>query len=183
MFEPIPGGIWMPVFTLPRNEKKLFEKLQGKEIPVYLPLRKHINLQPVISKGKNYCYKRVLQVPMFPNYLFANITPDLRSELNRDRSVIRILPVKPEEEVNLLRELNLVHEIEAFSETEEIEVTNGLQTGEKIVFIDGPLIGWTGVISSFGEKGMVFVNITSIQASIQVKYSTVWCKRCEGEEI
>ncbi len=181
MFEPIPGGVWMPIFTLPRNEKKLFEKLRSKDIPAYLPLKKHINIQPVISKGKNYCYKRVLQVPMFPNYLFANITPDLRSELNRDRSVIRILPVEQEEEVILLRELNLVHEVEILSETEEIEVTNGLQVGEKIVFIDGPLIGWTGVISSFGEKGMVSVNITSIQASIQVKYPTSWCKRCDGE--
>ena len=183
MFEPIPGGVWMPIFTLPRNEKKLFEKLRNREIPAYLPLKKHINIQPVISKGKNYCYKRVLRVPMFPNYLFANITPELRPELNRDRSIIRILPVKQEEEANLLRELNLVHEIEKLFENEEIEVTNGLRAGQKIIFIEGPLIGWTGVISSLGEKGMVSVNITSIQASIQAKYPITWCKLCEGEEI
>ena len=115
-FEKIVGGVWCPVVTLPRNEKKLCSVLTAEGIPVYLPLRRHVNIQPVISKGKNYCYKRVLHVPMFPGYLFVNVTPELRAELRCNRSVIRILEVnEPQEEV-LIEELNLIRELEKFAE-------------------------------------------------------------------
>lgn len=87
------GMIWQPVFTLPRNEKKLFASLSADGIAAYLPMRRITSVHPVVSKGKSYCYKREFHVPMFPGYLFARISPGLRSELKRNRSVIRILPV------------------------------------------------------------------------------------------
>ena len=62
-----------------------------------------VNIQPVISKGKNYCYKRVLHVPMFPGYVFVNVTPELVSELRCNRSVIRILDVDDYQEEVLIR--------------------------------------------------------------------------------
>ena len=151
-------------------------------VPAYLPLKKHINIQPVISKGKNYCYQRILHVPMFANYLFADITPDLQYELYRDRSVIRVLSVTKSEEDHLLRELNLIRELEIFSESEGIDVLDGLQAGRRVLFTGGPLAGWNGVVSALAQEGMVYVNIVSIQASVRVKYHAAWCSLCEEAE-
>ena len=177
IFEKIPGGFWAPVFTLPRNEKKLCTTLQAEGIPAYLPLRRHVNIQPVISKGKNYCYKRILHVPMFPGYIFVNLTPEIRSTLCYNRSVIRILDVDEYQEEVLIRELNLIKELERFSEEEELDVTNGLQRGERVKFTGGAFAGWEGVVLSVdGKDGMACINITSIDSSVRLKYPAAWCE-------
>ena len=169
----------MPVFTLARNEKKLCATLRKVGVPVYLPLKRHVNIQPVISKGKNYCYERVLHVPMFPGYLFVNITPELRADLRYNRSVIRILDVdEPQEEV-LIGELELIRELEKVSEEQEIDVTAGLRRGKRVKFTGGAFAGWEGVILSVdGKDGMVSVNITSIDTSVLMKYPAAWCELC-----
>ena len=175
-FEKIDGGIWSPVFTLPRNEKKLCTQLQQQGVPVYLPLKSHVNIQPVLSKGKNYCYKRVLRVPMFPNYIFVNISPEFLSELQRNRSVLRVLKLNSTQEDALIHELNLIRELEKFSESEEITITNGLQSGETVVFTDGAFAGWQGVVSSVSNDGMAYINISTIEASVRLQYPAAWCK-------
>ena len=176
----ITGGVRCPVFTLPRNEKKLCGVLTASGVPVYLPLRRHVNIQPVISKGKNYCYKRVLHVPMFPGYIFVNVTPELRAELRRNRSVIRILEVSEDEEKVLIDELNLIRELEKFSESDEIDVTNGIRKGKRVKFIGGAFAGWEGVVLSVdGKDGMASINITSIDTSVCLKYPVAWCELCE----
>lgn len=171
----IDGGVWSPVFTLPRNEKKLYAHLRQQGIPAYLPLRKHVNTQSVISKGKSYSYKRVLQVPMFTNYLFVNVTPEVLSDLNWNRSVVRVLKPREQQESVLIEELNIIRELETFSEEEEIDVTFGLKKGKRVVFTEGPFKGWSGVILSVEPIGMVYINITSVEASVEVKYPAAWC--------
>ena len=175
-FEKITGGIWSPIFTLARNEKKVFATLRADGVPVYLPLRRHINLQPVISKGKNYCYKRVLHVPMFSNYLFANINFDVRQKLIKDRSVIHILDVNEYQEEKLINELNMIQELELYSEKEEIFVQNEFQVGQKVILTEGIFAGWEGILCSIEKEDFVFINITTINASVQIKYPKQWCK-------
>lgn len=178
--EKISGGCWSPVFTLARNEKKLCTMLQRAGVPVYLPLKRHVNIQPVISKGKNYCYKRVLHVPMFPGYLFVNVTPELRTDLRYNRSVIRVLDVDDCQEEVLIKELALIRELEKFSEEEDIDVTSGLRRGRRVKFIGGAFAGWEGVVLAVdGKDGMVSVNITSIDTSVLLKYPAAWCELCE----
>lgn len=176
--QKINGGVWCPVFTLARNEKKVYSSLTKNGIPAYLPLKRHINIQPVMSKGKLYSYKRVLQIPMFTNYLFVNVTPAVQTELNWNRSVIRILKPSEQEEENLLKELQIIHELELFSEKEDIDVTNGLQKGTQVVFTQGSFAGWNGVVDSVEPEGMVYINILSVGASVRIKYPAVWCSVC-----
>lgn len=181
--EKIDGGIWCPIFTLSKNEKKLSSFLIMEGIPAYLPMRKHINIQLVVSKGKSYCYKRELHVPMFPNYIFANITPEFRTELGKNRSVIRILNMNESQENVLINELKVIHKLEEFSETEEIDVTAGLTSGKKVRFIDGAFKGWEGVVSDVdGKTGMAYINVTSVEASVRLKYPAAWCCPAEAAE-
>ena len=59
------GMLWRPVFTLARNEKKIYALLKEKGIDAYLPLRTHVNIQPVISKGKTIVTSANWQFPCF----------------------------------------------------------------------------------------------------------------------
>ena len=175
-FKKIDSGIWTPVFTLPRNEKKICTQLQTQGIPVYLPLKRHVNIQPVLSKGKNYCYKRIRHLPMFPGYIFVNITPEALPELQRNRSILRILKISSDQESMLIRELNLIRELEKFAEDEEIEINNGLQAGKTVIFTDGAFAGWQGVVSAVSNDGMAYINLSTIDASVRMQYPTAWCK-------
>lgn len=116
---------------------------------------------------------------MFSNYLFVNITPDVQTELNWNRSVVRILKTDEHQEEILLRELQVIRELEMFSEKDEIDVKNGLQEGRKVYFTDGTFAGWEGVIISVDPSNMVYINITSIGSSVRIKYPAAWCKVCE----
>ena len=178
----IDGGVWSPVFTLPRNEKKVFTHLKEQGIPAYLPLRKHVNVQSVISKGKNYSYKRVLHVPMFTNYLFVNVTPEVLSDLNWNRSVVKVLKPSEQQESVLIEELKVIRELETFSEDEELDVTFGLKKGKRVVFTEGVFKGWSGVITSVEPAGMVYINVTSVKASVEVKYPAAWCLVSDDSE-
>ena len=88
IFEKHDGMLWQPIYTLCRNEKKIFGLIQQAGWPVYLPMKRITKVHPVISKGRSYCYNREFILPMFPNYLFACISSDYKSELKRKREVI-----------------------------------------------------------------------------------------------
>ena len=176
-FEKMDGMIWQPIFTLPKNEKKLFASLTANGIAAYLPMRRHFNVHPVVSKGKSYCYKRELRVPMFPGYLFARIQPETRSELNRNRSVIRILPVSETEENTLLSELRMIRELEKISEDKNFDITNGLVKGIKVRFTEGEFNGWEGIVLDTPKPdGFAYIHVTSVNASIKIRYPAAWCR-------
>jgi len=181
ILDTVPDAVWRPVFTLPRNEKKVCTLLNGKGIRVYLPMRRHVNLQPVTSKGRNYCYKRELHLPMFPGYLFAALRPEEASDLKCDRSVIRILPVSREEEPELLEELQLVRQAELLSENAEVDVSNGLQQGEPVHFRQGPFAGMEGIVAGVNpSSGMAYINIRAIDAAVKIEYPAAWCEPRNG---
>lgn len=176
-FEKIDGAVWCPIHTKPRNEKKVYSVLKGEGIPAFLPLRKHINIQPVVRNGKTYCYKRELLVPMFSNYLFACITRKNLTDLRLSRSVVRVLPVNEFQEDGLLDELELISHLEDFAREEEVDVQNGLTKGKRVKFIGGKFEGWEGVIEDInGETGMVTINVSSVFASVKIQYPSIWCQ-------
>ena len=176
-FEKHDGMLWQPIYTLCRNEKKVFSLIEQAGWPVYLPLKKVTKVHPVISKGRSYCYHRDFIFPMFPNYLFACVPPDYRSELKRKREVIQILPVDEAAQDTLLHELEIVRKLEAVSLTEEVDVNVGLTKGTQVVFTEGPFQGEFGVILDDPlENGHVFINVTSIETSVRIQYPVAWCK-------
>ena len=116
---------------------------------------------------------------MFSNYLFAHISPAAQEVLNRTRSALRVLRVDAFQEETLLEELRLIREIEKFSENEEIDVRNGLQEGSRVIFTGGAFSGWRGVVLAVEPDGTAYINISSIEASIRLKYPAAWCMLCE----
>ena len=74
-----------------------------------------------MPRGSSTGMPQKLHVPMFPGYIFVNVTPERRAELRCSRSVIRILELSESEEEVLIGELNLIRELETISEDEELE--------------------------------------------------------------
>ena len=177
IFEKHDGMLWQPIYTLCRNEKKVFGLIQQEGWPVYLPMKRITKVHPIISKGRSYCYNREFILPMFPNYLFACIPSDYKSELKRKREVIRMLPIDEATEDNLLHELEVVRKLENVSLSEEIDVSNGLIKGTQVVFTAGPVQGEYGIVLDDPQQnGHVFINVTSVESSVRIQYPAAWCK-------
>ena len=177
VFEKHEGLLWQPIYTLCRNEKKVYSLIEQEGLPVYLPMKRITKVHPVISKGHSYCYKRKFILPMFPNYLFACIPPDFKSTLMRKREVIRMLPVDAATEDTLLHELEVVKKLEKISISEELDVNEGLTKGIHVVFTDGPFKGEFGIIlDDPQENGHVYINVTSVESSVRIQYPAAWCQ-------
>jgi len=177
VFEKHEGMLWQPIYTLCRNEKKVFGLIEQEGWPVYLPMKRITKVHPVISKGRSYCYNLEFILPMFPNYLFACIPPDFKSELKRKREVIQMLPVDEAMEDELLHELAVVRKLEMASLTEEINVKCGLTKGTQVVFTEGPFQGEFGtILDNPQENGHVYINVTSVEFSVKIQYPAAWCK-------
>ena len=177
VFEKHEGLLWQPIYTLCRNEKKVFSLIEQEGLPVYLPMKRITKVHPVISKGRSYCYKREFILPMFSNYLFACIPPDFKSMLMRKREVIRILPVDDASEATLLHELEIVRKLESISLSEELDIKDGLKKGTHVVFTEGPFKDEFGIIlDDPQENGHVYINVTSVESSVRIQYPAAWCR-------
>lgn len=168
---------WCPVYTLYKNEKKIYDLLKGCGVEAYLPMREHVNIQPVVSKGKSYCYKRKILVPMFSCYLFACLSYDNYSVLQKNRSVVRVLQVTPYEEELLIKELRVIQTLERISKEQEIDVMNGIVAGSHVRFTEGKFAGWEGVaLGDIQKTGFVYINIASVFANVRIQYPVAWCE-------
>ena len=177
VFEKHEGLLWQPIYTLCRNEKKVYSLIEQEGLPAYLPMKRITKIHPVISKGRSYCYKREFILPMFSNYLFACIPPDFKSMLMRKREVIRMLPVDEATEDTLLHELEVVRKLEKVSLSEDLDISEGLTTGIQVVFTEGPFKGEFGIVlDKPQENGHVYINVTSVESSVRIQYPAAWCK-------
>ena len=64
---------WVAFYTLPRNEKKIFSKLQEKGYITYLPLKKELH--------KWHDRKKWVDVPLIPSYIFVKAKKNIKGKI------------------------------------------------------------------------------------------------------
>jgi transcriptional antiterminator RfaH len=106
---------WYVIYTKPRNEKKVTERLQQIGIVVYCPL---------VTQIKQWSdRKKKIQVPLFNSYLFVNMDEKDREKVFQVSGVVRYLfwlgkpAIVRDEEIDVLRD-SLNHVMSS------VEVTN-----------------------------------------------------------
>src|SRR5574337_195464 len=137
---PIVSGAmkWYVVYTRPRHERAVCERLMHEGFEPWLPLA----IVWRTSKGG----LRKTSTPLFPRYLFVRCYLEMYNHvaLITTPGVIRLMEdepgqflVVPDEEILILRRLceaNVALERTAY------------HTGQRVEVIDGPLAGLTGVM-------------------------------------
>ena len=133
-----PNPPWYVVHTCSRHEPKVEMGLSRKGVEVFLPTVK------VRSRRRDRV--QMLEVPLFPGYLFVHT--DLRDfdyhHILRQDGVVRILGSKgqhtpvPEDTVDSIRTL--------VNSGQPVFSWSKLAPGKRVRVVDGPLAGATGVI-------------------------------------
>lgn len=150
---------WFAVFTLPRHEKRVQEHLSAREIEHFLPL---LQAQRRWKDGS----RRVLQLPLFSNYIFVRIGRQGRLPLLAVPGVLSIVgggresASVPESYIEFLRD-GLRHG--------RIEAHPYLTSGSRVRIRSGIMAGTEGILLRQKGSFRVVLTLEMIMKSIRVE--------------
>ena len=151
---------WYAIYTKPRWEKKLAERLEDKRIEHYLPVVKTLKLW---SDRKKWVTE-----PLFKSYIFVHVsdkeylhaiqTPGAVKYITFERKAVSI----PEVQIEAMK---------AFIESGEDPLTGSpeMKIGDRVRVNRGSLKGLDGTLVEFHNQRRVRIMIEGIQQSLHIK--------------
>jgi transcription termination/antitermination protein NusG len=153
------GKNWFAVFTAPRHEKRVDQHFKLRDIESFLPLYQ----TPCRWKDGS---KKLLQLPLFPRYIFAHIEVAGRIQVLRVPGVLAIvggkrifLPI-PDSYIHFLRE---------GLRQGKIEPHQHLTEGTKVRIRSGVMAGTEGVLLRRKRDFRVVLTLDMIMLSMTVE--------------
>ena len=151
---------WYAVYTNPRAEKQVYERLIENKIEAYLPLKK------TIRQWSDR--KKIVEMPLIPSYIFVKISLKLSSLVYKTHGVVKFVsfegkPVAiPQRQIDVLRLL--------IDSNAEIEVTSKhFAKGDNVEVISGALVGLTGELIETDSNSQFIVRIDKLDQNIILK--------------
>jgi len=150
---------WYAVQTRPRHEKKVVTELQEKRIDSYLPLLTQVH--------RWSDRRKVVQVPLFPGYVFVHehLDPHVRVSILRIWGVLSF--VGPQREAAPIPD-SQIEDIRTLLTT-KIPLTPYpfLKIGQRVRVRGGALDGLEGILVTNGHRRLV-ISVESIQRSLSI---------------
>jgi transcription antitermination factor NusG len=150
---------WYAVYTRSHQERLVKTQLDGRGVEAFLPAYEKT------SQWKDR--KKVIQMPLFPGYLFVKILSVRRIEVLKAYGVVRIvgnstgpMPI-PEEQVATVRrfvEVGLKCDPHPY-----------LKIGKKVRIKEGPLEGLQGILVRKKNRSLFVISVEMIQRSVSVE--------------
>lgn len=155
------GTSWFAVQTKPRHEKKVERSLQEKEIKAFLPLF-----------SSTHCWsdrRRVIHAPLFPSYLFVQISESshTRVPILRTVGVVGIVGNRgvgatiPEEQIQAVQAI-LEHKVPFTS-------FPFLSAGQRVRIRGGSLEGLQGILLAKNGDQSLIVSVEIIRRSLAIR--------------
>jgi transcription antitermination factor NusG len=151
--------LWYAVYTSANHEKRVAEQMGVREVEHFLPL---------YASVRRWKDRRVmLELPLFPGYVFVRMAPRDRMRVQQIPGVARLVgfdgaPMAlPEEEVEALR-TSLASGVRA-------EPHPFMTAGRRVRVREGPMAGMTGTLVKRKNKARFVVSLELIQRSIAVE--------------
>jgi transcriptional antiterminator NusG len=157
------GPRWFAIQTRSRHEKQIVADLQEKGIQTFLPLCK--------AEHQWSDRRKLVEMPLFPGYVFVNIEPDAHARVPvlRTNGVIGFLGVRgvgtaiPECEIAAIQTV--------LKEGIPVEPHPFLQVGQRVRIRGGSLDGLEGLLSGVEGKKTFVVSIELIERSVAIRVS------------
>jgi transcription antitermination factor NusG len=146
---------WYVVYTLPRHEKAVANRLISQKVTSYLPL---------YSAVRCWNHRRVeVELPLFPGYVFVRMLLSDRIRILSRPGIIRLLSVNgnlavfPDEEMENLRSSLAVWKAKPYP---------FLTSGKQVRIKSGPFAGLEGTILRRKGKMRLLVTLDLIQSAM-----------------
>ena len=151
--------VWYAIYTIVRHEKSVNLALSNQDIETFLPIRQ------VVNRWKDR--KKKVDIPLFPGYLFVNLSPENRLKILNTRGVVKMLGVNgfptpvPNEQIESIKRL---------METDLCyDPCPYLCEGKEVIVNNGPLEGMKGKILERRGEYRLILSVDLINRSISVE--------------
>jgi transcription antitermination factor NusG len=160
---------WYAVYTKPRSEKKLAERLKEQGIESFLPLRR------TLKQWSDR--KKMVDEPLISSYVFVNIFQHNYFEVLNTPGAVRYIwfcgkpAVIPETQIKNLK-LILSQEVDIDC------VSTTLPRGTVVKVVSGPLKELTGELVNYAGKHKVVIRIDHVEKAILLTISPALLEKC-----
>ena len=147
---------WTVLHTRPRCEKKVAEICKLGNISYYLPLRTDV---------RKYQRREVeITNPLFPGYIFANLSPQQRLAILKTNNILRTLPARNQR--RLKRELVYVRQ--ALRKAPSLKALPQIKEGMHVHIKSGSFRGIEGTATRLATKTRVRISVNLIGQYVAV---------------
>lgn len=169
----LPNKKWFAVYTSPRAEKKVAERLTKAGIECYLPLFKQLK--------KWSDRKKWVEEPLFKSYLFVNVSDSEYYKVLNTNGIVRYItfggkavPV-PESDLNIIKKLLIEY-------PDELEAVESLEKGSPIEIIAGPMMGVKGELVDYRGEKRASIRVEYINQSLLISIPSNFLAPLEGQK-
>ena len=152
---------WFAVFTKPQHEKKVSEHFRSRSLEVFLP-----------TYEEKHCWKNrqtiVLNIPLFPGYLFTHIFPQQRRLALAIPGVISILGGSP---LSCAITNQYIETLRTGLALGRILPHPPTAIGDRVRIISGPMAGVSGILAHVRSAFRVVVSIAMIRQCVSIEVS------------
>jgi len=159
---------WYALYTRPRAEKLVFQRLSETGIETFLPMQK------TIRKWSDR--KKIIEKPLLSSYIFVRTRNKFFPVIYQTNGVVKFVsfeghPVSiPQNQIDNLR---LIIDADA-----EVEVTSEkFATGDNVEVVNGSLIGLTGELIKIGTQNRVIVRIDRLDQNLILKIPKAFLRK------
>lgn len=156
---------WYVLYTLPNYEKKVYSSLEKQKILAFLPLQK------VERKWSDR--KRIIDIPLFPNYIFVNTPRSKRFKVLDTFGVKYYITRDGQPVVVNEKEIRNIRQI---LEGPNLDVEQNLVKGDFVTINEGPFKEMQGVIYERKGQTRFCVKIESINQVLSIDVCSTWIK-------
>lgn len=151
---------WYVVYTKPKWEKKVAEKLTQIGIECYCPL---------ITQVKQWSdRKKKVEVPLFNSYVFVNIEDGDRNSVFQIAGVVRYLFWLGKPAIVRDEEINIIKNSLKASNIADVSVTQ-IQVGDRIKLETGAFSNQNAIVQEVSKTHYILV-LESLGCVLKIKY-------------
>jgi len=157
---------WYAIYTRSRYEKKVSMEFEDRGLEHFLPL------VPQLRNWKDR--KKIVNMPIFPGYVFVNIKLSEKIRVLRANGVVRFIEFNgspspiPDAQIEDVRQL--------LKYPDRVETASYFNCGDSVEITAGPFSGIKGKIIHSRGKQRILVGIEIIQQAISVEIDSAWLK-------
>jgi transcriptional antiterminator RfaH len=162
------GFKWYAVYTRPRAEKQVFERLTEAEVETFLPMQKTYRTWSD--------RKKMIEKPLLSSYIFVKINDHNFPKVYKIPGVVKFVTFEgipasiPQNQIDNLRLL--------INSNAEIEVSSArFAQGDQVEVISGSLVGLTGELIRIGNSKRVVVRIDRLDQNLLLKIPKAFLRR------
>lgn len=161
-----PRGRWLALWTKPRAEKVAARAMRSLSVPAWLP---------TYSSRRQWSDRRkVVALPLFPGYLFAQVSPGAWTGVLGAAGVLTV--VKQGRDPAWIRDSQIADlrlAVESLGVIEdEPRIESDYVAGDRVQVLDGPLARLIGTVRELRGGRRLLVGIEQIGRAISISIGT-----------